>query len=117
MKVDNAENVEGIDVQMEGASGVTLRWLIGKDDEAPNFYMRQFTLAPGGFTPRHTHSWEHEVYVVSGTGTVFMSEGERPIGEGDFVFVKGDELHQFANASDQGEDFKFLCLVPNSAKA
>ena len=32
--------------------------------------MRQFELAPGGHTPRHTHAHEHEVFVLEGAGVV-----------------------------------------------
>ena len=51
---------------MEGAAGCRVRWLIGEGDNAPNFAMRKFEVAPGGHTPRHFHDYEHEVYVLAG---------------------------------------------------
>ncbi len=50
--------------------GVKIRWLITEETGAPNFAMRQFTVAPGGSTPQHTHSWEHEAYILEGSGTI-----------------------------------------------
>ncbi|MBL9124228.1 MAG: hypothetical protein JNG90_11390, partial [Planctomycetaceae bacterium] len=57
-------------VVMPGAQGCTVRWLVGARDQAPNFAMRQFEVEPGGFTPRHQHPYEHEVYVLEGQGVV-----------------------------------------------
>ena len=113
MKIGKAEDVEVGAVEAGGAQGVQIRWLVGREDGAPNFYMRQFTVAPGGRTPRHSHDWEHEVYVLGGTAAVATAEGERRIEAGDFVFVAPGEMHQFANAGE-GE-LKFLCLVPKTA--
>ena len=75
--------------------------------------MRQFVVAPGGHTPRHSHPYEHEVYVLEGEGEVV--EGDRPhaLAAGDFVLIKPDEIHQFRNTG--GGQLKFLCLIPNSA--
>ncbi|MGB9599903.1 MAG: hypothetical protein ACP5QK_00920 [Myxococcota bacterium] len=43
--------VEESRVEMEGAKDVFIRWLVSKDDEAPNFYMRLFIIKPDGHTP------------------------------------------------------------------
>ncbi|MCD6365427.1 MAG: cupin domain-containing protein [Planctomycetes bacterium] len=113
MKVQKADDVVARAVNVEGARNVTIRVLIGPDDGAPTFNMRQFTLAPGGCTPRHQHEWEHEVYILAGEGTVLTPQGDKPIAAGDCIFVPGDELHRFTNTAD-GE-LKFLCLVPRTA--
>ena len=42
MKVQSIEEREQADVQMEGASGTRMRTLIGLEDGAKNFHMRQF---------------------------------------------------------------------------
>ena len=36
--------------------------------DGPNFVMREFTIAPGGHTPHHTHPWEHHTYILAGKG-------------------------------------------------
>ena len=113
MKVKIAQDVEARKVEMDGAEGVTMRMLIGPDDGAVNFNMRMFELAPGGHTPRHSHRWEHEVYVLAGEGVVRTSEGDRPISPGCCVLVQPDEEHQFANTGTG--PLRFLCLVPRDS--
>ncbi len=98
---------------MEGTSGCSVRWLIGKSDGAENFAMRQFEVAPGGFTPRHSHPYEHEVYVLEGQGIVVEGDTQHEIKSGDVIYVVPDEIHQFKNESES--PLKFLCLIPNSA--
>ena len=115
MKIEKADSVGAKTIEMDGAEGVEMRMLIGPVDGAPSFNMRQFTLSAGGFTPRHSHAWEHEVYVLAGSGTVLSADGEKPISPGDCIFMPGGELHQFRNAGE-GE-LKFLCLVPQTAGA
>ncbi|MBN1857584.1 cupin domain-containing protein [Candidatus Bipolaricaulota bacterium] len=90
--------------------GVTKQVLIGPQAGAPNFAMRRFTVAPGGFTPYHTHAWEHEVYILSGHGVAKGAHGEKPVVAGDFVYVPPEEEHQFRNPSR--EPLQFLCMVP-----
>jgi quercetin dioxygenase-like cupin family protein len=96
------------------ASGVKVRWLITEETGAPNFAMRQFTVAPGGYTPRHIHPWEHEAFILSGEGVVIGEDGEEQISPGDVVFVPQDEEHQFRNTGD--EELRFLCLIPHQKK-
>ena len=66
MRIKNHTEVPANEVTMEGAAGCRVRWLIGEDDQAPNFAMREFEVAPGGHTPKHFHDYEHEVYVLAG---------------------------------------------------
>jgi quercetin dioxygenase-like cupin family protein len=98
----------------EGASKLKVRWLITKDIGAPNFAMRLFEMEPNGYSPLHTHDWEHEVFILEGEGTVFGKEGERKFKRGDAVFVEPNEKHQFKNTSSKL--LKFLCLVPYQDK-
>lgn len=113
MKVTNYEAVEQKPVEMAGASNCHVRILVGEADGAPNFAMRQFEVAVGGFTPLHHHPYEHEIFVIEGQGTVREGDKEHPLQKGDVVLVKPDEVHQFRNTGDQ--PLKFLCLIPNSA--
>jgi quercetin dioxygenase-like cupin family protein len=110
MQIKTAEQVEAREVTMDGASKVTMRMLIGPDDNAPTFNMRMFELAPGGHTPRHAHDWEHEVYILSGEGAVYADGEETPVLPGQCLFVPPGEAHQFVNTGDG--PMRFLCLVP-----
>ena len=111
MKVNRSEQIESQEVSMEGATGCSVRWLINQTDGAPNFAMRQFVVNPAGHTPKHSHPYEHEVYVLAGNGVVLEGNEEHPIAAGDFVYVGPDEIHQFRNTGSA--PLAFLCLVPH----
>jgi len=114
VKVKAYQQVKSQPVEMEGAVDCTVRWLVGEADGAPNFAMRQFEVAPGGYTPKHHHPYEHEVFVLEGEGVVLEGDQEHPLTAGDVVFVAPDEIHQFRNTSST--PLKFLCLVPNAGQ-
>lgn len=113
MQLKKLTEVPANEVTMEGAAGCRVRWLIGDDDCAPTFAMREFEVAPGGHTPRHFHDYEHEVYVLAGKGTIVDGDRELPLAAGDVVLVAPNDVHQFRNTSS--EPMRFLCLIPNSA--
>ncbi len=110
MKHVHYDEVESQPVEVPGAEKCRIRWLIAEPDGAPNFYMRRFDLEPGGRTPKHTHAWEHEVYVLEGEGTVLGNGRENAFRAGDVVFVPPEEEHFFA--ADRGQAVAFLCLIP-----
>lgn len=113
MKVKHYEQVEQAPVTMEGSSGCQVRWLLDESTGTPNFAMRQFEVAPGGYTPKHSHPYEHEVFVLEGQGVVLQGDVEHPLNAGDVVLVTPGEVHQFRNTGPA--PLKFLCLVPNSS--
>ncbi|MGB2984575.1 MAG: cupin domain-containing protein [Phycisphaerae bacterium] len=110
MKVQSIEAHEQNNVEMEGATGTKMRMLIGPDEKAPNFHMRHFEVAPGGHTPRHSHDYEHEVLILSGSGLARSEQGDHPFKDGDVIFVPPNEKHQFVNSGD--EPLQFICLIP-----
>jgi quercetin dioxygenase-like cupin family protein len=97
-------------VDMEGASGVAMQVMVGRADAAPNFAMRHFVVQPGGYTPRHQHDYEHEVYIVEGEGEAECDGETNTVRTGDVLYVPANALHQFRNVS--AKPFRFLCLVP-----
>jgi quercetin dioxygenase-like cupin family protein len=113
MKVNHYERVQQNPVDMPGAQGCSIRWLVGEAEGAPNFAMRQFEVAVGGHTPKHNHPYEHEVFVLEGRGVVLAGDSEHPLQGGDVVYVRPDEIHQFRNTGST--PLKFLCFVPNAA--
>lgn len=113
MNVQHYEAVSAVPVEMEGSRDCQIRVLVGKTEGAPNFVMRQFEVAPGGHTPKHFHDYEHEVFVLEGSGVAMEGDAEHPLSAGDVVFVRPNEVHQFRNTGHQ--PLKFLCLIPNSA--
>ncbi|MFQ5675277.1 MAG: cupin domain-containing protein [bacterium] len=114
MKVQNFKEIEETDVTMEGSKDARMRLLISEKDGANNFAMRMFTVARGGHTPFHFHNYEHEIFVLEGTGLVKSEGQERPFKAGDVIFVEPNEKHQFVNAGE--DEMKFLCLIPSQDK-
>jgi quercetin dioxygenase-like cupin family protein len=113
MKHVHYSEVAAKEVTDAGARDVRVRWLVSREDGAPNFYMRRFELAAGGCTPRHAHPWEHEVYILEGEGVVFGGGAEEEFRAGDVIFVPSDEEHYFAASPNRS--VAFLCLVPKGA--
>ena len=109
MIIRKLDQVPVIPVQMEGADGAERQLPIGKADGAPNFSLRVFTLQPGGYTPHHSHPFEHVNYILEGTGSMMTEEGPRTIEQGDYLLILPNEKHQFRNTSDK--PLKFICLV------
>jgi quercetin dioxygenase-like cupin family protein len=67
-------------------------------------------MEPGGYSPLHTHAWEHELFILEGEGLALGGCEERKIKAGEAVFVPSNEKHQFRNNSKN--TLKFLCLIP-----
>jgi quercetin dioxygenase-like cupin family protein len=99
------------DQPADGVEGVTIRWVIAKEDGAPHFAMRILDVQPGCASPYHHHWWEHEVYVLDGQGVVVYDGGEAPIAAGSAILVGGDEMHQFRNTGEGV--LRFICLIPH----
>jgi quercetin dioxygenase-like cupin family protein len=104
------KEVEAKKVTEPGADGVAIRVLIDESIGAPTFAMRHFEVAPEGFTPFHSHPWEHEVYVLSGNGKVRHKGGDTTMKEGVFVYVAPGEEHNFVNTGTV--PLVFLCMIP-----
>jgi quercetin dioxygenase-like cupin family protein len=97
-------------VEEPGAKGVRRRVVISEDDGAGNFIMRVFEVEEGGFTPRHQHDWEHEVFILSGRGVVVSEHGDFEVKPGDVIFIPPNEDHQFKNPGPG--ILEFICLIP-----
>ena len=114
MRVKHVSEAEATKYEGEDSQGVTIRLMISEGDGAPTFSTRYFEIAPDGYTPRHSHAWEHEVFVIGGQGSVTGPEGVRPLTAGTAVFVPGGEEHQFRNTGDA--PLLFTCAVPNQGQ-
>ncbi len=92
------------------SEGVQVREMITTRDGAPNFAMRVFDVKAGVSTPFHAHPWEHEVYIISGTGLVRTAGKETPFKPGDSVYIAPDEQHCFV--ADAATALQMICCVP-----
>ena len=113
MKVVQYNQVPETRFDNEMVKGVTGRVVIGQADGAPNFCMRVFELEQGGFTPRHQHDWEHEIFFHHGQGEVWRDKAWVPVSPGSVAFIPGNEEHQIRNTGDG--KLTFVCLVPSGA--
>ncbi len=85
------------------------RVVIGPKQGAPNFVMRVIDMPPGA-SYYHSHDWEHEVFVLSGRGTLSGEDGERQLKPEDTVYIAPSEKHGLSNQGP--EVFRFICVVP-----
>ncbi len=111
MKIVNYTDVEHIEFDNEVAKGIEARVLIGKNDGAPHFCMRIFKIVENGYTPRHTHEWEHEMFIHSGSGEVLNDKEWIPFSSGTAIFIPGNVEHQIKNLKK--EPLILLCLIPS----
>jgi quercetin dioxygenase-like cupin family protein len=113
MKILHYTAIPNEKVEMEGAEGVKIRWLISEKDDAKNFFMRMFEIQKGGHTPLHTHPHEHEVFILEGNGILVSETKEYEFKEGYVIFVEGGKEHQFKNTGNN--PLRFLCLIPKTS--
>ena len=102
-------------VVMDGGevSGIYFFPMNTRKDGAPNFAMRLFEIKPLGHTPKHTHGWEHEVVIISGSGYVLKEDEKISIEKDDFILVPPGLLHQFQAGK---EGMSMVCVVPNEGQ-
>ena len=98
-------------VAMEGAEDVTIREIFTERDGTPTFQLRIFDVAPGGHTPLHQHDYEHEIFVLAGSGEVTLGEQIRQLQPGSTALIMPNLIHQFRNPGEL--PLRFMCLIPN----
>ena len=95
------------------SDGITIRWAIGKPEQAPNFALRVIEFEPGAvFTP-HQHPYEHEIFVLEGEGVAETPSGQAAMRPGVALYIPPDELHGYRNTGQQA--LRFVCVVPHPA--
>lgn len=76
--------------------------LISSKDGAPNYVMlHNDPMPPGAIshadTGGHTHSWEHVVFVLEGSGTLVCDGKSYTVSPGDAILVPPNTPHQWRN--------------------
>lgn len=117
MKIITLSDVPATVPDMPDARGIRKQVPVGNADGTPTMSMRVFTVEPGGYTPHHSHPWEHLNYILQGQGILLDGDGtEHPLRAGDYAMVGPGETHQFRNPlpheGGTGEELQFICLVP-----
>ena len=90
---------------------ITVRWVIGKPEGAPNFAMRVIEFQPGAVFARHQHPYEHEIFVLEGEGVAKGPGGEIEMQPGVALYVPPDEPHGYRNTG--GGVLRFVCVIPH----
>jgi len=76
--------------------------LVKVDDNAPTCTMTYSEIPPDGASSHHNHVWEHEVYIIEGSGTLFCDGNEYPIKAGDALFIPPNADHYTLNNGGRG---------------
>jgi quercetin dioxygenase-like cupin family protein len=113
MKITHYSEAESKKFQSEAVKGVTGRVVVGKADGAKHFCMRVFEIDKDGFSPRHSHDWEHEIFIHAGKGEAFNQGKWIPVEPGYVLFIPSDTEHQIRNTGDS--PLIFICLIPSGA--
>lgn len=113
MKVIKYTDVKPVVFDSNMVKGIAGRVVIGKNDGANNFCMRIFEVSAKGFSPKHSHEWEREIFLHSGSGEVYNNGAWSPVTAGSVVFIPGNEEHQIRNTG--AVLLVFAYLVPSTA--
>ena len=70
-------------------------------DDNPNLVTLAYSvIEPGGTSSHHIHEWEHEVYIIEGSGTLVADGKEYPVKAGDAMFIPPMVDHVTRNDGD-----------------
>jgi quercetin dioxygenase-like cupin family protein len=99
-KIINSETIKNVEKQV----------LIGGEQGWDSHIMRMFTLGKEGYSPKHSHPWDHMVYIVKGAGVIFIDGIDYSVSGDSVAFIPGGKTHQFKQEGK--EKFVFMCIVP-----
>jgi quercetin dioxygenase-like cupin family protein len=111
MYVINFKEREETPVELAGSKNVFVRWLVGRRTGAKTYAMRHFEIKPGGIIPLHTHSEEHEIFVLEGEAKCLGDMEGLVAKKDDVVFVPSDLPHGYDN-TEGSKSFRFICVIP-----
>jgi len=97
--------------QDQAGEGITIRWVIGRPEGAPNFALRVIEFEPGAVFAQHQHPFEHEIFVLEGKGVAHGPKGEITMEPGVALYIPPDEPHGYRNVATQPP--RFICVIPH----
>jgi quercetin dioxygenase-like cupin family protein len=106
-------NVERTEIN-ETMPGVSLRWLLSKEDGTPHFEMRYIEIKQGHNSFGDPHPYEHGVYVLCGKGKIEGKDQTVEIVPGDAILIFPDEKHRFFSIGN--EPLGIICIIPNGTE-
>jgi quercetin dioxygenase-like cupin family protein len=93
------------------AEGITIRWVIGQPEGAPNFAMRIIEFAPGTAFGPHEHPFEHEIFIVDGEGVAEGPDGTVELRAGVALYIPPGEPHAYRNIGES--PLRMVCVIPH----
>ncbi len=106
MKIVHYEDIEAEEAK-EGFK-LRMRWLNTSGSE--NFAVRHLEFEPGGYSPLHSHPWEHEMFVLEGQGSMVGEKEAKAVVAGTAISIPAGEIHQVRNTGEK--TLKLLCMIP-----
>ena len=76
--------------------------LVGLNDNPTTCTLSYGEIYPGKTSSHHIHEWEHEVYIIKGSGTLFCDGKEYPVKTGDAMFIPPNVDHYTLNNGGEG---------------
>jgi quercetin dioxygenase-like cupin family protein len=77
--------------------------LVQLSDNPPTCTLSYSEIPPGSSSSHHIHPWEHEVYIIKGSGTLVCDSKEYPVKQGDAIFIPPNTDHYTLNNGGQGD--------------
>ena len=113
MKLINYKDQPGKDYPSDLAKNAFGRVVIGQADGDTSFCMRVFEVSKGGYSAKHSHNYEHQVFVHAGQGEAWDGEQWHDVGPGSVIYIPANREHQMRNNND--EMLIFVCCIPKGA--
>ena len=76
--------------------------LIWVEDNPPTCTMTYSEIYPGRTSAHHSHTWEHEIFIIKGSGTLICDGVEHAIRAGDAIYIPPGTDHNTLNNGGQG---------------
>ncbi|MBN1947029.1 MAG: cupin domain-containing protein [Bradymonadales bacterium] len=109
--VRSAEELQPVAV--ERAEGASIQVILGPQEGMPHFFLRRFTIQPGGFIPAHSHpDLEHEQFVLEGEMVLHLGDRTVTVKPGDGIYIPAGLVHRYENRGLV--PVRFLCMVPRT---
>lgn len=97
-------------VTMFGSTETKIQWL-RKPEESTHFMLRRFVIGPHGQIGVHSHSEEHQMFILKGPIELLDGEGKiTKVNSHEFVYMPPNEAHGYNNPNDY--EIEFLCGIP-----
>ena len=77
--------------------------LVTLEDAPPTGTLTYSEIPPDGTSSHHIHPWEHEVYILRGSGTLVCDGREYPVKAGDAMYIPPNVDHYTRNNGGEGD--------------